>query len=247
MWRKLLGCAVVVLVFSFAILGGGTYWVYSSVQEVPEFYREVQVEARKVDPAARKQLAAVAEIQALEVRNAVEAGDAWAFELTDEETNSWLETELPTKFPNILPSEAREPRVRFSQGKIELGWRHMTPWGEIVLSLDGNVSLTKDKRQVVAKIANVYAGGFVLPRDRVLAEVRQAAQTQQLAITWSEQDGCPVAMIPIHQFHDRGVPDDVTVENLEFTGERFRISGRSGQTHPVGSPAKKAETPSRRT
>jgi hypothetical protein len=226
MWRKLLGCAAVALVFALAILGGGTYWVYSNVQAVPEFYREAQI--RRVDQAVQKQRAAVAETQALEVLSAVEAGDEWSFELTDDEANSWLETELPAKFPNLLPREVRDPRVRFSEGKIELGWRHMTPWGETVVSLDGNVSLTKDKRQVAAKIANIYAGGFALPRERVLAEVRQAAQTQQLAITWTEQDGCPIAMIPIHQFHDRGVPEDVTVENLEFIGERFRISGRSG-------------------
>lgn len=226
MWRKVLGCVAVALVFALAILGGGTYWVYSSVRTIPEFYRKVEL--RKVNPTVRKQLAAVAETQALEVCNAVEAGDAWSFELTDEEANSWLETELPRKFPNLLPEEVSDPRVRFSDGKIELGWRQMTPWGPTVLSLDGNVSLTKDKRQVATKIANIYAGGIALPRERILAEVRQAAQAQQLAITWTEQDGCPVAVIPIQQFYERGVPEDVTVENLEFTGERFRISGRSG-------------------
>lgn len=224
MWRKMLGCAAVVFFLVLAFVGGTAYWFYSRVRAVPEFY--AQAERRHVDPGEQKQLAAAAETQALEVRNAIEAGDDWSLRITNEQANSWLEMELPGKFPKLLPPSSQNPRVRFEKSKVLVGWRQETAVGETVMSLEGDIFLTDDKQEIAAKIVGVHAGGVALPRDRIVSEIRAAAQSKQLAVHFSEQDGAPVMLIPINQFHGRGIPDTLKLEHLELNDDSLFISGR---------------------
>ena len=115
-FRTLLRCLVLTLAIAIAALA----YAYHLSQKEPEFY---QVALRQT-PEFAKAKGAELETTVMEVYNAVLEQGPWRGEISQDQINGWLATELPQKFPEMLPEDVvGDPRVSIVKGEIRLAGR----------------------------------------------------------------------------------------------------------------------------
>ena len=162
--RFLLFCFVM-----FLLVAAGIGWLYWTTHQVPEFYQEAlavetpeRAEQRKVEAVQFQQ-----EVEQL--GETIQSGQAWEYEITQDQINAWLAEELP-KNPGDWPKELQNPRVALEEGRIQIGATVDTPvWkgvGTLVLR-----PRFEPPRTFVFDIDVLRIGQLAIPIEKIRAEL----------------------------------------------------------------------------
>ena len=113
------------LVGVLAVLAAGGLAIYLAGQQTPSFYTAAiedsspsEVRQKAVEQLVRETTRMAEEIQHAPV---------WSAEFTDTQVNAWLIDELPHSFPQAIPPEVRDPRIKFELNRILVGFRYNGP------------------------------------------------------------------------------------------------------------------------
>ena len=169
------------------ILGIFATTLYFASQHVPHFYRD----ALKSEPA-RQQIASDELLQnATALASHAHHQGRWASVFTAEQINGWLAVDRQKNYPDLLPPEIVDPRVRIGPGLMTIACRYQQGKVSLVVSL--NVELYVPEPNVLAlRIKNVRAGAIPLPLSQVLDGVAKAAEDMNLRLRWAQSQGDPV-------------------------------------------------------
>ena len=174
-----------------AAIGATLLGLYRASQSVPDFYQAaLEFEPEEADKAGDQ-----LEQQVVQLHNDVQHGESWELQLTDEQINGWLATDLPEKFPGLLPGEVEQPRVAFEDGMTHIACRLNTPKLKTVLSLALDTYLTEEPNEIAIRIDKARAGLVPVPLKGVLESVVAAAKQSGLRLRWTQEDGDPIALI----------------------------------------------------
>lgn len=216
-------------------------WGYWSFQRVPDFYRE----AVRIEPA-RQQSANEALLQnAAALASNVRKEGRWQALFTAEQVNGWLAVDLKENYPDLLPDEVVEPRVKLSADGATIACRYVHGTVQTVLSLKVEPYMV-EPNIVALRIKEVRAGNVPLPLTQVLDALTSAAENLELPIRWLQTDGDPVALVSIPPRHDEKT--EYRLEVLELRQDELYVAGhtaRIGAGTPVEEkkPAKVAQAP----
>jgi hypothetical protein len=219
--RKLRHIAIALMAVSalgFLLLGGA----YQASQSVPDFYQE----ALQAPPQRADQAGDEFEQEVVALHNELRDSDTWELALTDQQVNGWLATDLPEKFPGLLPEEAEEPRVAFRDEAIFVACRIDSGKLRAVLSLKLQPYLTDQPNEIAVRVDQVRAGALPIPLSQVLEQVSVAAINSGIPLRWAQEGSDPVALVSLPMDH----PDlrrGVVLEQLEVATGRFRVAGRA--------------------
>ena len=158
------------------------------------------------------------------MHNDLEQGESWELQLTDEQINGWLATDLPEKFPGLLPGEAEDPRVAFQAGMTHVACRLNTPKLKTVLSLVLDAYLTEETNQIAIRIDKARAGMVPVPLKGVLESVATAAEQSGLQLRWTLDDGDPVALIQFPTDRE-DLRSGVVIQSLQIDEGRITVTG----------------------
>lgn len=219
LWRRLLYLAVAIVV----LVGGFLGWAYHATQQAPEFYVR-QLAAEAASPSASSD---AFERQALQLNNQIRKSDRWQARFRADEINAWLATDLPQKFPSMLPPDIQSPRVAIEAETFYLACRVQTPKLTSVVTLGVQPYVTSEPNVIALRVKQLRAGVLPLPLGKYLDQITEQCAQAGLPLRWSEEEGDPVALFTLPL-----TPEDfrnrlVRVEQIELEEGELILSGTS--------------------
>src|SRR3954447_18187908 len=100
---------------------------------------------------------------ALDLHNSAQHLGRWEISLTADEINGWLATELPAKFPRLLPVGISEPRGAIDGDTFHIAVRYNRGNVDTVLSLSGEAYLTAHTNEIAIRLDRARAGLVPIP------------------------------------------------------------------------------------
>lgn len=201
--------------------------VYREATAIPDFYVEALAKPHSTEPP---QVAADRiERDVLTVQNRLERAEPWRLVLNDDDMNTWLATDLPTKMPQALPRDIQDPRIVIRDGAIHIACKHEKLGGS-VLSLSLVPSLTDTPNELAVQVQSFRLGRLPLPQRQYLDEVSKAAARAGLNLRWEERDGASVAMVTLPQQYDKLKDRTVKLESIELGEGKIVIQGKAERT-----------------
>jgi hypothetical protein len=213
-----------------ALIAGAAYW---SSQQAPSFY--VEATAPPAKPEVRREQAKSFEERTVKLAEQVREADAWHHEFSQDQINAWLAEELSQRFGDQIPRGVSDPRVRLTDGAIDVGFRAEDPKTHLQTVVSVRlVPLAVSTNQVTVAISSLRAGLMPLPADRVLAEGVARLEAAGWKIVRSTRDGADVLEIDLTD----ALPPGATLESLRIEAGRLDVEG-----HGAGGADKPMENP----
>jgi hypothetical protein len=156
--------------------------------------------------------------------DAAKAG-CWQTTFTSDEVNGWLATILKDKYTDVLPPQVIEPRVGFSDGKCQLGYKYRGKFFDTVVSIEGEGWMASEDLAAV-RFRKLKAGALPLPVGNVIEDITEGARKLAIPIRWTEQEGDPVLLVPVAN----ALSTDKEVrrlENIELRDGELRLAGKT--------------------
>jgi hypothetical protein len=218
------GTVILALLAVFAVvLTVGGLAVYRAALHEPAFYQR----ALEAQPETQARAGDALEKRLLDLRNDARSEGRWQALFTEEQLNGWLASDLPEKFPSLLPAGTEDPRVdlvpqcaqvacRFEQGKFSS-----------VISFVLNIALTEETNQLAVRISKVRAGALPVPLKRFLDRIAAAAQNADIDLRWKQSEGDPVALITVPARHEDYAHGEIYLEAIELRDGELFLAGRT--------------------
>ncbi|MBJ44051.1 MAG: hypothetical protein CMJ80_12395 [Planctomycetaceae bacterium] len=205
-----------VVLFAMAIL----FFVYRASQAVPDFYQE----SLTIEPAAAAAAGDEFEHELLNTQNQLAAGNEWQLVISDEQINGWLTADLEKKFPNLLPLEVTNPRVKFVDGEVKFACHVDTDKLAAVLSIDLEPYLTDQHNEIALRLRKVRAGRLPLPLSNLLDDISRQALDAGIVIRWTQADRNPIALFSLPNDHG-DLPEGFEVHYLKVIEGELQLAG----------------------
>jgi hypothetical protein len=225
--RKLV--PVLVVASSILLLVGvtGGLAVYRALHEAPAFYlealdRDAESQQRDSDRFLQQALALASDMQHKE---------PWRIAFTADEINGWLAVDVPNNFADAIPEEVQEPRVEITPQGMTIAC-HLNKDG-----IDGVVSVSVDvfvsgPNEIAIQFKKATLGRVPMPLGKLLEPISRAAARLDLACTWRQQDGDPVAVLTLSS--DGSDSRGMQLEAIELSDGELLIAGRkAAREHPT--------------
>lgn len=211
----MLGAAAAVV----AILGWAG--VRALLRHEPGFYRDaLAIPAETLDAAGIE-----FEKTLLAVHNDLRRGAGWEANWSQTQVNGWLASDLPEKFPRLLPAEIQNPRVRFETGRASVAFRYQQDKWDLVVSAQLHARLTDVPNQMAVRVESLRAGALPVPTGDWLQRISTAFRRQGILIRWTEERGRPVALVTVSPPVPESRDHEALIEQLEMTDQWLRLAG----------------------
>lgn len=218
MARKRLLYAFIGLVVGIAATLGGLYW---AVQQVPDFYAEILKE--DLAPTERQREAQVLVAQTKKLVAQLEFVDTWTHDLTQNQVNSWIIEELPKHHADAIPPGVSEPRVRFTENTVQLGFRIQRTGLTGVVSLQVRPKVSRPN-EIDFEIDWVNAGMVPVPLKQLVSDAVSKYRSERWNLTWgTSAEGNDMVTLKI-------TPADAStkLESLRVNDGVVELGGRGG-------------------
>lgn len=187
----------------------------------PHFYRQ----AHMPPSAQRTQLSSEAQSSFLESLSR----DSLQVDLTADQINAFFQEDFLTKLggDENLPDGFHDPRVRFTDGSLRLGWR----WGKgifsTIVSVEVKFWVVHGKASTLAmEIVSVQAGSLPLSSGFVLDHITSAARRQNIDVSWYRHEGHPVAIM---RFQSNQQRPTFQFDDIKLRDGALAITGRASE------------------
>ncbi|MDA1016517.1 MAG: hypothetical protein O3A00_18935 [Planctomycetota bacterium] len=218
MARKRLLYAFLGLIVGIAATLGGLYW---AVQHVPEFYADILNE--DLAPAERQREAKVLVSQTKKLVEQLEFVDTWTHELTQNQVNSWIIEELPKHHADAIPPGVREPRVRFVDQSVQLGFRIERSGLSGVVTLQVRPTVNRPN-EIDFEIDWVNAGLLPVPIKQLVSDAVAKYRSDRWSLAWgTSADGNDKVTLRI-------TPEDTStkLETIRVVDGVVELGGKGG-------------------
>ena len=221
--RGVLRKAMLVVVGLSALFAVGVWGFYRASRQEPEFYQA----ALRVGTSQHEQAGDALEQGVLDLHNQAREAGRWEAVFTDEQLNGWLATDLTEKFPRLLPSGAKDPRIEIRTDQIRIACRYQRGKVETVISLAVDVHLTDKTNTLAVRISKLRAGALPVPLKRFLNRISRAARRSDIALRWKVQDGDPLALITVPVRHEDYAHREIYIDAIELRDGAIYLAGNT--------------------
>ena len=196
---------------------------YHLSQQEPEFYKA----ALRQTPQFAQAKGAELETTIMQIYNAVLEQGPWRGEVTQDQINGWLATELPQKFPELLPEDVvADPRVSIVKGEIRLAGRAQYQGIKGIVVAKFDIFKTDQRNQFADRFRGIHAGGLPIPIKAFADDISQGLNHKGYQTMWTELEGDPLltVIVPeedllVHALYR------VNIETVDVEEQKIIISG----------------------
>ena len=215
------------LIAVLILAAAGVWYTLTSAQQLPEYYAQ----------ALEQELAIVAEDgkeferSLIQLRNTARQRKPWIVEITQEQINGWLCSDLPEKFPDSLPAEITDPRAFINQENVQIAFKYTVSRFTGVVVISANIYCTEKPNELALQLVSVKTGFLPLPvgpwLDRVTDTIRKAG----ISIFWTQsEDGTPTAIFTLPEQVTTTATHHVSVEAVDLRPGKLVIAGKTTKT-----------------
>jgi hypothetical protein len=201
---------------------GAVVTVVILLRHEPTFYRRAAVPSGP----EREALSGKFSGDAITFLAHIKDSPTWHETFSEEQINSFLQEGFVRSEANTLtlPEHISDPRLTFEADRIRLGFRYRFGRFSTVVSINMRVWLTRAESNVVAlEIQGMRAGALPISAQSILERLTEAADANNLKLSWYRHDGNPVAILRF-QSDQRNA---VALENLDLHPGKIYIKGQS--------------------
>ncbi|MDB4767038.1 hypothetical protein OAG71_05070 [bacterium] len=226
LWRMITGIFKLIMVLLLLLLLGLCFAYYMS-QKPPEFYSA----AMKEDPETAQALGSQLETNVFDIYNSAVIPTTWQGELSEDEINGWLASELPAKFPELLPENIKDPRVSLDEDQLTIACRcsYKDLHGILVGSFD--LFCTDQPNQIAIRIKSIKMGIVPFPVTQFADQVTESLHNSGYESSWTEMEGDPVLLVNVPEdhlvieeyYHIEIKSFDIKDKKILFTGETIEL------------------------
>lgn len=201
--------------------------LYAAVSYRPSFYRE----SEPPGPARQERAGQFVE-RSLQLRNDAANEERWEAVFSEEQVNSWLAEDLPTQFPDLLPSSIGDPRVAFDSDRATIAFTFKeVPIQGVLWAV---VKVTSGvENEISLEVEQLRLGLLPLPDGILIERIRGGSA---LPLLWSREGGRAVAKLRLDPKR-RG--RSMRIEDLQLAKGWLRVAGRSA----IEQPPQQAQAP----
>ena len=203
----------------------GTLLLYQAAQREPEFYQH----ALSIEVENHEEAGDQLEQSVLDLHNDVREAGTWEAVFTDEQVNGWFASDMPDKFPKVLPPGTQEPRVAIDSEAIRVACRFDNGKLRTVISFALGVDLTTETNTLAIRISKLRAGALPVPLKQILDKITEAARRGNLPLRWTQVDGDPVALVTVPITHEDYAHREVYLDSIEMRDGALHLAGHTEQ------------------
>ncbi len=221
------------MLFLVVLTAIAVWYAVNTAQKVPDFYAQVL----DVEPHYLEHGGDEFERNIALLNNAFRRTYPWKITFTQEQINGWLASDMPEKFPNLIPPEISDPRIVFTENEAKLAFKFSKQGITGIVVATADVFCTQKPNEIAVKLKQVKSGVVSLPIGPWLEKLTERFQIAGVDMIWSEENGEPVALITIpDEVARNGLHRYVIVEAIDLRPGRLVIAGSSVRRHPPATP-----------
>jgi hypothetical protein len=207
---------------TFVLACGACAYVLQAMDEVQPFYAAaLDANPEELESAGRQMESRVAAL-----KSEVERTGRWQAVFTDAEVNGWLAVVLEEKYAKLLPAGVSDPRITFTPGGCQLGYRYQGRRFSAVVSVEGEAFMASD--DVAAfRLRRALFGSLPLPMSEVVEEISKAAIKMEIPVTWTELEADPVLLVSVVDALSTET-ELRKLERVELRDGELLLAGKSG-------------------
>lgn len=227
-WR-LIFSAFKLVVLLLLILITALCFVYYTSQQQPEFYKT----AMRQEPDQDRAMGSKMESTALGIYHSALFPDTWEGTVSEMELNGWLASELPAKFPEILPENIKDPRVSLGNNELTIACRCQYKDLQGMLVGRFNLFCTEQPNQVAVEIGSIRLGVLPFPVTPFADVITDLLRKSGFESSWSTRDGNPLLLV--NAPHDRLVIQEsyrIKVKSFDIKEKAILIVGETVELDP---------------
>lgn len=200
-----------------ATLGG----LYLAIQQVPEFYADIL----QSDPDPEQRVKEVRKLvaQTKRLMQSMERAETWQHQLTQTQINSWIIEELPKNHPDILPPDVSQPRIKFAQDVVQLGFRVKRGPLSGVVSLQVRPDI-KRANQIEFEIEWVNAGVLPVPIKQLVSDAVDSYRSEEWTLDWAtSKSGNDTVVLTL-----KPSDPDMRIDSVRVLDGTLELNGHGG-------------------
>ena len=214
-WKKffyiLLGLAVLVLL--------GFLYILYLVNAVPQKYGQ----ELKIPPSMHQQSAQELLDTVDDIKESIRWGDDLNYEITQQQINGWLATQLNGNPHVSLPDGIRNPRILIDQPQQTLYFTLERSRFTSAISIQLTIKLAEQPNTIEIKLNSLHAGNLPIRIKRVFDEIESAMARSGVDFKWKPGTDRTVAIVRIPTVVRIKRERELDITSLEFLKEKVRV------------------------
>ena len=237
-WRLISGIFKLIVVLLLLLIAALCFVYYTS-QQLPEFYEA----AMRQEEAQNRAMGSKMEATAFDIYHSAMFPTTWEGRLSEMEINGWLASELPAKFPEMLPENIKDPRVSLEANELTIACRCSYKDLQGILVGKFDLFCTEQPNQVAVRIGSIKLGVLPFPVSQFADVITDLLRKSGYESSWSTKDGDPLLLVT--------VPDDhlviekyyrIEVRSFDIKDKAIFITGETVEIAPVDDEEEELET-----
>lgn len=228
-WRLLAGMFKLALLL-VVLLIAALCFVYYTSQQQPAFYKAAMDQEETQNRAMGSQM----EKTALDIYNSALYPTTWDGAFSEMEINGWLASELPEKFPEMLPEYIKDPRVSLEPNELTIACRCQYKDLQGILVGQFDLFCTDQPNQIAVRIGGVKLGVLPFPVTQFADVITDELQKSGYESSWSTHEGDPLLLVTVPD--DHLVIEDywrIEVKSFEIREKEMVIAGETVELEEV--------------
>jgi hypothetical protein len=205
------------------LLAVGVLILYQAAQREPEFYQH----ALSVEVENHEEAGDQLEQSVLDLHNDVRQAGTWEAVFTDEQVNGWFASDMPDKFPKVLPPGTQEPRVVIDPEGIRVACRFDNGKLKTVVSFALDVDLTTETNTLAIRISKLRAGALPVPLKQILDKITAAGRRGNVPLRWTQVEGDPVALVTVPVTHEDYAHREIYLDSIALQDGALHLAGHT--------------------
>lgn len=215
-WRK---CFYILLGLGVLVILGALYLLHL-IQTVPEAYEQELNRPVSVHSKPVQTLLDTAD----DVRKDLRLGYDLDYEITQDQINAWLATQLKGNPRVSLPSGIENPRVILRDMTQTIYFTIVGSTFRSVISIELSTKLAEEQNVIELKIQSIHAGNLLIRLKRVFDEIESAMAQSGIDFRWKPGTDRTVAVVRIPSKVRVKRERELQIEELDFRVGSVRVT-----------------------
>ncbi len=147
------------------------------------------------------------------------------FEVSEQQINAWLATQLGPQSSRALPEGIKQPRIELGKQQQSLYFTIERPRFTVVISIVVQIQLGEDPNTVEIRIVSVHAGSLPVRMKRAFDEIESAMARQGVDFQWKPGTNREVAVVTIpSQVRVKDKQKNISVSELSIDDDVVEVT-----------------------